>query len=210
MMKQSRILILLSLILLLIEPLYAQISISTTSVEYSLTYKQDSIYRILTFWKDKDSTIYTSVKYSVISFETTNLNTKLSEEIPFIKQLWNKAEDSIQYNLQSFNIGYPLLYSDVLKNHIQAFLNSKDWQSHVKQNGRTLNYEIIKKIMLENNIYKPLNDFLKTKGYYISSFETEKHGFITKENLQKAGFTGSEIIPMPFIVWITLKKQSSR
>ena len=58
--------------------------------------------------------------------------------------------------------------------------------------------------MLENNVYKPLQDFLKTKNYPITGFETEKHGFVTKENLQKAGFSGDEIIPMPFIVWLKL------
>jgi hypothetical protein len=93
-----------------------------------------------------------------------------------------------------------------LKNHIQAFTDSKNWQNHIKQNGKKLDYKIIKETMLKSDIYKPLNDFLKTKGYYISGFETEKHGFITKKNLQKAGFPGSEIVPMPFIVWVVLNK----
>ena len=62
--------------------------------------------------------------------------------------------------------------------------------------------------MLEGDVYKALNDFLKTKGIYISGFGTEKHGFVTKENLQKAGFTGNEIVPMPFIVWVTLNQSN--
>lgn len=184
----------------------SQVKISKSNVDYSLKVEQDSIYRILTFWKDKDSSIYTSVKYSVSDFNKSSTPKKLSKEINTINQLWDIAYDTITFKLQSFNIGYPLLYSDVLKSHIQAFLDSEEWQNHVKQNGKKLDYEIIKRVMLEANIYMPLDDFLNSKGYSISGFETEKHGFVTKENLQKAGYSGSEIIPMPFIVWIILTK----
>ena len=185
----------------------AQITTSKTSVDFTLRYEKDSIYHILTFWKDKDSTIYSSVKYSVTDFNKIATYKKLNDEIPIIQQLWEKAEDSIKYNLQSFNIGYPLLYSDILTNHIHAFKNSEEWQNHVKKNGKKLEYALQKKIMLETDVYKPLAHFLKTKGYTITGIETEKHGFVTKENLQKSGFSGNEIIPMPFIVWLVLDKE---
>ena len=185
----------------------AQITTSKTSVDFTLRYEKDSIYHILTFWKDKDSTIYTSVKYSVSDFRSESYGKNLSEEITYIQQLWEIAEDSIKYNLQSFNIGYPLLYSDILTNHIHAFKNSEEWQNHVKKNGKKLEYALQKKIMLETDVYRPLAHFLKTKGYTITGIETEKHGFVTKENLQKSGFSGNEIIPMPFIVWLVLDKE---
>ncbi|MCK5169114.1 MAG: hypothetical protein KAQ75_04470 [Bacteroidales bacterium] len=206
MIKQiTKLLILLSF-LFLFQSVYCQITISKSKVDYSLKIEKDSTTRILTFWKDKDSTIYTSVKYSVIDFKKKSTEINLTDEISTINQLWNIAKDSITFNLQSFNIGYPLLYSDILKNNIQAFIDSKDWQNHIKQNGEKLDYNIIKKVMLDADVYQPLNDFLKTKGFYISGFETEKHGFVTKENLQKVSFTGAEIIPMPFIVWGVLSK----
>jgi hypothetical protein len=188
------------------ESLFSQVSISKSEVDYSLKIEKDSVHRILTFWKDKDSSIYSSVKYSISDFNNISSEKKLIDEINTLNLLWDIAKDSIALNLNSFNIGYPLLYSDVLKNHIQAFIDSEDWQNHIKQNGKNLNYEIIRKVMIEANAYKPLNKFLKTKNYYISGFETEKHGFVTKENLQKAGFSGSEIIPMPFIIWAILEK----
>jgi len=184
----------------------SQVTISKSEVDYSLRIEKDSIVRILTFWKEKDSTIYTSVKYSISDFNSSSLPKRLSDEINTINQLWDIAEDSIEFNLKSFNIGYPLLYMDVLRNHIHAFMDSEDWQNHVKQNGKTLDYQIIKKVMLEANIYMPLNYFLKTKGYFISGFETEKHGFVTKGNLQKEGYQGTEIIPMPFIIWAILER----
>lgn len=208
MIKQiTKLLILLSF-LLVFKSVYCQITINTSEVDYTLKIEKDSVYQILTFWKHRDSTIYTSVKYSINDFNKITTEKNLTDEIRTINQLWDIAKDSITFNLQSFNIGYPLLYSDILKNHVLAFIDSKDWQNHVKQNGKKLDYGIIKKVMLEGDVYKALNDFLKTKGIYISGFGTEKHGFVTKENLQKAGFTGNEIVPMPFIVWVTLNQSN--
>ncbi len=190
--------------LFLIQTLPAQISVSKTNVDYTVQLKENNELHILTFWKDKDSTIYTSVKYSVSDFNKEIKDRTLKNEIAVINQLWQIAEDSIIISLESFNIGYPLLYSDIFKNHIRAFLNSKNWQEHVKNNGKELDYQIIKAVMTENNIYEPLYDFLQSKNYEINGIETEKHGFVTKENLQKAGFSGSEIIPLPFIIWLIL------
>ena len=81
---------------------------------------------------------------------------------------------------------------------------TEEW---VKKQGNK-DYKIIKKVMFDAGVYQSLNDFLKTKGFYISGFETEKHGFVTKENLQKEGYSGNEIVPMPFIVWVTLNQSN--
>ncbi len=206
MIYKFKISVLIILALFTTSSLYSQIIVNQSEVDFSLKIEQDSIYRILTFWKDKDSSIYTSVKYSVSDFNHNSAKKNLTDEISTINQLWDIANDSITFKLQSFNIDYPLLYADILKNHIQAFLDSDEWQNHVKQNGKKLDYEIIKRVMLEANIYVSLDDFLKSKGFSIYGFETEKHGYVTKENLQKAGYSGDEIIPMPFIVWIILTK----
>jgi len=194
-------------ILLSSQSLFSQISIEKTNVDYSITLEKDSVYRILSFGKQFDSGIYTTVRYSISDFNHKPKDKALKDEIKTIKKLWELTEDSIQYDLQSLSIGYPLQYSDVLKNHIQAFINSEAWQNHVKKNGKKLNYEIIKQVILDYDVYKPLHDFLKTKSYEFSGFSTEKHGFVTKENLQKAGFQSNEIIPMPFIVYIVLRKE---
>ncbi len=203
----KKLVVILGLFLGLNSLLNAQVTISKTDVDYSLKLEQDSIFRILTFYKDADSSLYHAVNYSISDFNSADNEFNLNHEVEFIQQLWNIAEDSILLKLRSANIGYPQIYSDVLASHIQAFLDSEQWQMHIKQNGKKLDYEIIKTVMLEEDVYKPFNDFLKLKGYHISGFSTEKHGFVTKENLQKAGFAGNEIVPMPFMVWLILSKQ---
>ncbi|MCB2195600.1 MAG: hypothetical protein KQH79_07055 [Bacteroidetes bacterium] len=202
----KNLIVILNLFLGLNSLLNAQVTISKTNVDYSLKLEKDSIVRILTFYKVADSSFYHAIHYAISDFSHTGTEFILKNEIEFIQQLWNMAEDSISLELRSANIGYPLEYSDVLANHIQAFLDSEQWQKHITQNGKKLDYEIIKTVMLKQDVYKPFHDFLKSKGYHISGFSTEKHGFVTKENLQKAGFAGNEIIPMPFMVWIILSK----
>lgn len=203
----KKLVVILSLFLGLSSVINAQVTISKTDVDYSLKHEQDSIARVLTFYKDADSSLYHAINYSISDFNSADNKLILKNEVEFIQQLWNIAEDSISLKLRSANIGYPQQYSDVLSDHIQAFMDSEQWQNHLKQNGKKLNYEIIKTVMLEEDVYKPFHDFLKTKGYQISGFSSEKHGFVTKENLQKVGFAGSEIVPMPFMVWIILSKQ---
>jgi hypothetical protein len=160
----------------------------------------------LLFGKDKNSKIYNLAKYTVSDFSTNPAEKELLNEIEIIQKLWNLAKDSIAIELNSFNIGYPASYIDVLKNHIIAFNSSEEWQEHIQANGKQLDYAAIKRIMLTGNVYKPLTIFFKKMAIPLQVFDTEKHGFVTKENLLKAGFTGNEIVPMPFMVWITLER----
>ncbi|HAN17350.1 MAG: hypothetical protein A2X13_00705 [Bacteroidetes bacterium GWC2_33_15] len=187
--------------------LYSQAIIQKTDTDYTLKIESDSIIRHLTFWKEKDSAGYYGFKYSYTKFTPLVQPIYLKNEIKTIEFLWNRATDSIQINLNTIFIGYPEEYHDILINHIQAFNSSAEWQNHLKKHGKKLDYKLIHKIMLDYNVYKPLNDFLLTRGYEISEYTTEKHGFITKETLIKAGFSGSEIIPMPFMVWISIKNK---
>ena len=198
--------IILVISLLILKNSECQVKINRSNIEFTLQVEQDSIYRILSFYKDKDSVMFTSVKYSISNFNQNSTKKELSEEVKIIDKLWDIAADSIQFNLQSFNIGYPLLYSDVVKKYINTFINSNEWQEFINQNGKQLNYKLMKSVMLKNDVYESLNDLLKTKGYYISEFITEKHGFITSDKLQEQGFDKDEIIPMPFIVWARLKR----
>jgi hypothetical protein len=184
---------------------FSQVSIQKTESDYTIKIETDSIIRHLTFWRDKETGIYTGCKYSCTKFKVLSKSLLLSDEIENIKALWNIASDSININLNRVFIGYPEEYSDIFLNQINAFYQSEKWQNHIKKNGKTLDYKIIHEVMLDSNVYKPLTDLLFDRGYRISGFSTEKHGFATKESLIKYGFSGNEIIPLPFMVWISLE-----
>jgi len=186
---------------------FSQVIIQKTEKDYTLKIDSDSIIRHLTFWKDNDSTYYSGCKYSCTKFKTLTNPLHLSDEIQTMEMLWKSATDSIEINLNSIFIGYPSEYIDILTNHILAFTLSDEWQNHIEKNGKTLDYKLMQQIMLDYNVYKPLNDFLLTKGYQIKGFSTEKHGFVTKEELIKLGYSGKEIIPLPFMVWISIKNK---
>jgi len=184
---------------------FSQVSIQKTESDYTLKIETDSIIRHLTFWKDKETGVFTGCKYSYTKFKVLLKPLLLSDELQHIETLWNIASDSINIQLNNVFIGYPEEYSDIYLNQINAFNQSEKWQHHVKKNGKTLDNKIMHEIMMDYNVYKPLNDFLFERGYRITGFSTEKHGFATRESLKKYGFYGNEIIPLPFIVWISLK-----
>lgn len=185
---------------------YSQVVIQQTESDYTLKIETDSIIRHLTFWKDKETGIYTGCKYSCTKFKVLSKPLLLSEELQYIEILWNIASDSINIELNRVFIGYPEEYSDIYLNQINAFYQSEKWQHHIKINGKTLDYKIIHEVMMDFNVYKPLNDFLFERGYRITGFSTEKHGFATRESLKNYGFTGNEIIPLPFMVWIKVER----
>lgn len=184
---------------------FPQVSVQKTESDYTLRMDSDSIIRHLVFWKDKDSSYYKGCKYSCTKFMISKTELELKDEIKYLDELWKIAADSININISAFFIGYPQEYSDIFLNQIEAFQKSEKWQQHLIEKGKTLDYKLIHDIMMEYNVYGPLNDFLKTHNYQIAGFSTEKHGFATKESLKKAGFTGKEIIPLPFMVWINLE-----
>ena len=200
----KRILFIISF-LLYYSPSFSQIISQKTANEFTLKMETDSIIRHLTFWKEQDSVIYTGCKYSYTKLKVLVNPIDLGDEVLNIEILWALASDSIKIQLNRVFIGYPEEYSDIFTNHVLAFIASANWQNHVKDKGKTLDYDLIHQVMIDYNVYKPLHDFLLTKAYRISGFLTEKHGFATIENLKKAGFTGQEIIPLPFMVWINLE-----
>jgi hypothetical protein len=89
-------------------------------------------------------------------------------------------------------------------------MNSKNWKNHLKAEGKTINVNLITEEMYKGDVYKPLNDFFRLKEYEISGFQTEKHGFVSRDELIRHGFEGNEIIPMPYMVWIELKKLNEK
>lgn len=140
-------------------------------------------------------------------FANTRQSQPLSSEIQYIRSLWDSARQAIDIRLTSVSVGYPLQYTDVLKNHVTAFKRSPEWQAHVKNKGKTLDYPLIKSTMLAGHVYQPLEDLLKEYGYEITGFSTEKHGFVTKDQLLDMGEAADEVIPVPFMVWIKVEKR---
>lgn len=96
------------------ESLFSQVSVRKSEHDYSLKIEKDSIYRILTFWKYKDSTIYSSVKYSISDFNSISSPKRLSDEINTINQLWDIAEDSIKSNASKSIRKYIIYCLDLL------------------------------------------------------------------------------------------------
>jgi len=167
----------------------------SSAVDFSLKLEERGVTRILTFWKEKDSSVYTAMKYYC------SKRTLLSQELPLIGYMWDRANETHVIQLHSVDVGYPLSYDDVLYRHIIAFLTKR------KKQTRNESVKRIRQIMLDAHVYASLDTLLASHGYHMKSIATEKHGYVTKENLQRLGFTGKERIPMPFMVWLGVEKK---
>ncbi|MDX1627292.1 MAG: hypothetical protein R3345_01260 [Fulvivirga sp.] len=174
--------------------------VKKSAVDYTLILDDSLHQRILSFSKHQDSSYYSHLKYTCWCEESAHLE----KQIPYIEKLWQNAEDSIDIRLHSVDVGYPLLYDDLLKRHIEAFAGNEEWKHHEKSNTGTINYELMRKIMRSSTVYQPLNGLLEKFNYRIVDFSTEKHGYVTPDVLTKMGYSDSLQIPLPYIVVIIL------
>ena len=137
--------------------LFGEIQGEKSEFSYRVFDKNNDI-RYLTFSKN-DKGIYNKIQ-----FRKANKK-KFKNEILEIEKLWDFADKEIEIELSYISVGYPLQYKSVLKNYIDAFLNSKKWKKHIDDGNKEFGYDLIREIMLENNIYF-LDELLYKKGYY--------------------------------------------
>ncbi len=185
--------------------LHSQIHFTRTEVDFTATIVESDVRRMLRFSRPVDSVKYRYMKYSW--YAPSMMRVDLAREIAAIRRLWDSVKDSIPIELSSVDVGHPRLYTDISTNHVRAFLASAEWQKHVRRRGRTHEYHLTDRVMMAGNVYAPLDNLLGEFGYRIVGYSTEKHGLMSAEELKELGFTGTEIVPMPLIVWIRVEKK---
>ncbi len=158
----------------------------------------------LTFHKHLDST-----RYHFMRLRKPDEVRSLKDMLPTMASLWKAAEDTIDIQLSSLNIGYPLEYDDVLTNQIQVFSSSEKWLNHLRTQGNTqgnnVDYALVSEIMYANNIF-PIYELLADFGYKVTGFSIEKVGFVQPERLVSLGFDESLTIPVPYMVWVEVQQ----
>jgi len=184
------------IILALTVVLNGAVGIERSDNELTLKLTDGDNYSVMSFRKTSDDSIFDYLKYSknkkIIS---------LSAECVIMDGLWSQADSLINILLTTADIGYPLQFPDIMPDYIQAFLDSEEWMTHVSLKGKELNYDLMHKVIYENNIFQALTDLLYLHGYYITGVSTEKHGFVPKQDLINYGYKGDEIIPVPFMLY---------
>ncbi len=155
------------------------------------------------FTKQSDSTILLSITIWR-NHQIENQKQDLAKTIEQLETYWSVAnrDNKIKLSEVKVHIGYPLKHEDVLKRHLKGFKESKKWLDFVSKNGMKPNYKLTAEIMLETDVYKPLNDFLKAKRFEMVDISLEKIGLVQPEMLEEYGLDSEMIIPMPHMVWI--------
>jgi hypothetical protein len=197
----------LIILILTANTLAAQVSFKRSLDWFTVSYLDSAtkIQHSLSFNKASDSDFYKSLRYSSYNYiSKVKTDEFLCEHISTILMLWEKAADSIKIDLTNVIFDYPLKYADIAKKQVEVFLKSAKWQAHIKTNGKKIDTKLMREIMITEKVYGCIYDMLAKKGYMLVKMETEKHGFITKQDLIKLGYKGNEIIPMPFMVYQTV------
>jgi hypothetical protein len=181
----------------------ANLEIMETEREYSIKYSTDTTsYKILRFSKGFEDSLFTYMNYS-----RSNKTDGFEREMTVLDSLFEIADGKIELSLRSASIGYPLEFDDVMPEYIRAFLNSEQWTQHIKVKGKELDYKLMRKVILDSGVFYKFKEVLRKYGYEIKELSTEKHGFILKKDLIGYGFSGSEIVPVPFMLYWQLEKK---
>lgn len=136
-----------------------------------------------------------SKEYSLLFIRNTNKDLTLSSSITDLHLFWNYAQLENGIKLKGISVPLVTRFSDITKRHIEAFIHSKAWQEYIKESPNTPNVELTTSIILEQDIYKPLHDFLKHKGYTITGLRLEKLEYMQASDLQNLGYYKDLIIP---------------
>jgi len=183
---------------------------SKDSVSLTFRLKGDFDNMQCRFYKTSNSTPYS--EFSVGQYYQAE-NTKkhdLTSIMNYMAIFWMATKRDAPIHLQKVYVGDPYTYNDVTKRHIEAFKHSTKWTNYLKQRGSTIDYQLIADIMLESDVYKPLNDFLKLKGFEIVEINLEKVGLIPSKRLEDDGLNSNIIIPTPHMVWIKIDKTNCK
>lgn len=138
----------------------------------------------------------------------------LSSYVKQIDTCWNYVSELGVINIKSLGLLAPQHYPDILKNQINAFNNDELWKSKTT-NNKISNNEVFDwvpslnwsgNIMMNNDVYKPINDFLKQKGFKISWYALEKLIEIPESKQNELGVDSVILIPSALAINVSVSK----
>jgi hypothetical protein len=181
------------------------IKFDSTSWTYSAEVIVGNLRRKLMFLTYPVDTI--SGNYSELRYKTTPVtidkkynypNTILTDEIPYMKLLWDTLSKKVKIKLTVATIGFPADYKDVLRNYISTIKSFKDYDGMIKHYPKiNYPYSMIEDLLKRSNLYQSFDSLCGLYGYKIDRYYTEKHYFLSKDFLKENNLDTTLKIPMP-------------
>ena len=182
--------------------------------ELTITFKKNNgLY--IAFRREHIDSAWTSISFGHWPHKTflNNTETMLQKHMENIDYCWGYIEKIGEINITSLRLLSPHNYPDIATNQINAFNQDKEWKNkanHRIDNKATLmlvtTYNKTVEMMLRYDIYKPINDFLKQKGFSISDYAVEKMGYISEEKQRSTGIENPVLVPSPLKINIYVSK----
>ena len=166
---------------------------------------------LLSYAADSVKHSYSELRYENIPLNNDRKydfpNSTLTNEIPYIKLLWDTLNKKVIINLSVATIGFPAEYNDVLKNYISLIQSSKQYEKLLKLYPENEDIcPFIESLLKDNNIYKPFDSLCNSYGYQFDKYYTEKDWFLRTDFLKENNFDTTLKILMPMMFGIGLKR----
>ena len=184
--------------------------------DLSITFQKNDGLAIAFHRVHKDSS-WSSISFAQWPYKPLSQETgiRLNDYIQGIDLCWNYIEKSGHINITSLGLMSPHNYPDILKNQVYAFNKDLDWMNYLNNNTtqndllmRSTTYKRTSETMLKHNVYEPINDFLKQKGFVISAYALEKMASISATKQKNIGIENPSLVPSPLAINISVKKSS--
>lgn len=154
----------------------------------------------ISFHKDHIDGAWTSISVGHWPYKMLQQHTEtdLQTHIENIDSCWNYVAKLGKMNITTLGLSPPDNYPDIAKNQTLAFNADSNWKSN--------SYNSIEKVMLKYDVYKPFNNFLKTKGFAISGYIMEKMSSISPGKQKSMGFENTVHVPSPMAISIFVER----
>jgi hypothetical protein len=116
-----------------------QITVDSTSWTYQASIVVNKCQKTVQFLKypiDSPNQVYSEIRYFSDSIAYKNPMLVLTNELPYIKKLWDTLSRRIKINLRSAIIGNPETYEDVLYNYVKLLENSQLGTTQLRKKER--------------------------------------------------------------------------
>lgn len=185
--------------------------------DLSITFQQyDGL--AISFSRSNKDKPWSSISFGYWPYKIINPEeeSKLHRYVKNLDFYWSYIEKSGTISLTRLGLLSPHSYTDVAINQVRAFNEDEQWkkdQNNVLTKKKNLmlskTYRKAAEIMLKHDVYKPINDFIKGKGFSISGYDLEKVGEISEEEQKSMGIENPVLVPTPLAIIINVEKSKN-
>ncbi|MCX2742946.1 hypothetical protein OO013_03655 [Mangrovivirga sp. M17] len=190
---------LLAFILLAFQTLiYGQVQKASLVGDELFSVKKKSSQSFLYLHQNDSTKEFDHAKYKIDASDKDSLN--LANEITTFNLMWESAVKSGNLKVKTIQIDKPEKFNDVLKRLASHYLD-------LEEKPFLDDYEAIGLMIHESGAYRPIYEYLRSKGLEVEGVKVEQVGIARTKSLNNVGIPGSPIVPIPYLIYLQIKSE---